>query len=222
MAVEYCLIHTTPIRHVNPNVASLIARARDRAFDLWHGIDSAGDIPVDGFTPVGSHARDATYYSAGDPVVLRRALSSLYLDFPRYTFIDLGSGKGRIVLVASRLPFRRVIGVEFVKEFHEIALANFHRWPASKMICEKITLKCEDAATFDFPSDPLVVYMFNPFGRSTMAQVMSNLAASIRERPRDVVILYVNPKQEKVVLETPGIHLLERGNYHSAYRLAAV
>jgi SAM-dependent methyltransferase len=204
------------------NVASLISRARDCAFDLWHGIDSAGDIPLGAFTPVGSHAADATYYGAGDPVVLLRALASLNLDFPRYTFIDLGSGKGRIVLVAARFPFRRVFGVEFVKEFHEIALANVRRWPASKILCGKITLKWEDAATYEFPSDPLVVYLFNPFGGRLMAQVLANLAASIREPPRDVVILYVNPKQEKVVLETRGIYLLERGKYHSAYRLAAV
>ncbi len=220
MAVDFRLI--PPIRRMNQNVASLIARARDRAFDLWRGIDSAGDISLNGFTPIGWHAVDATYYSAGDPVVLRRALSSLQLDFPRYTFIDLGSGKGRIVLVAACLPFRRVIGVEFVKEFHEIALANLRRWPASKILCGKITLKCEDATAFDFPPDPLVVYLFNPFGGRLMAQVMSNLAVSVRERPRDVVILYVNPKQEKVVLETPGIHLLARDKYHSAYRLAAV
>jgi SAM-dependent methyltransferase len=207
---------------MNISVASLIARARDRAFDLWYGIDSAGDASLDGLTPVGAHAADATYYGAGDPVVLRRALSSLHLDFPRYTFIDLGSGKGRIVLIAAGLPFRRVVGVEFVKEFHEIALANFRRWPASKVKCGKVTLKCEDAATFDFPPDPVVVYLFNPFGGRLMTQVMANLAASRRERPRDIVLLYVNPKQEWVVLETPGIHLLERGKYHSAYRLAAV
>jgi len=205
---------------MNPNVASLIARARDHAFDLWYGIDSAGDIPLDGFTPVGSHVADATYYSAGDPVVLRRALSSLQLDFSRYTFIDLGSGKGRIVLIAALLPFRRVVGVEFVKEFHEIALANLRRWRASQLLWGKVTLRCEDAATFEFPPDSLVVYLFNPFDGRLVAKVMGNLAASIRERPRDVVILYVNPKQEKVVLETRGIHLLEKGKYHSAYRLA--
>jgi hypothetical protein len=202
------------------NVASLIARGRDRAFDLWHGIDTAGDTSLDGLTPVGAHAAEATYYSAGDAVVLRRALFSLHLDFSRYTFIDLGSGKGRIVLVAACWPFGRVVGVEFVKEFHEIALANLCRWPASQILCGKIALRCEDAATFAFPLDPLVVY--NPFGGRLMAQVMANLAASIRERPRDVVILYVNPKEEKALLETRGIHLLERGKYHSVYRLALV
>jgi SAM-dependent methyltransferase len=207
---------------VNRRVASLIARARDRAFDFWHGIDSAGDISLNGMTPVGSHRVDATYYGAGDPIVLRRALSSLQLEFPRYTFVDLGSGKGRMVLLAACLPFRQVVGVEFIKEFHEIALVNLRRWRASKILCAKISLKCEDAATFEFPPDPLVVYLFNPFGERLMVQVMANLAASLRERTRDVVILYVNPKQEKVVLETRGIHLLERGKYHSAYRLAGV
>jgi hypothetical protein len=222
VAVEFRLVHTTPIRRMNISVASLIARARDRAFDLWYGIDSAGDASLDGLTPVGAHAADATYYGAGDPVVLRRALFSLHLDIPRYTFIDLGSGKGRIVLVAACLPFRRVVGVEFIKEFHEMALANLRRWPAPQILCGKITLMCEDAATFEFPPDPLVVYLFNPFGERPLAQVMANLTASMCERPREIVILYVNPKQEKVVLETRGIHLLERGRYHSAYRFAVV
>ena len=37
-------------------------------------------------------------------------------------FIDLGSGIGRAVLeVAAIYPFRRVIGVELVKDLHKIA-----------------------------------------------------------------------------------------------------
>jgi hypothetical protein len=124
-------------------------------------------------------------------------LSSLQLDFPRYTFIDLGSGNGRIVLVAACLPFRRVVGVEFIKEFHEMALANLRRWPAPQILCGKITLMCEDAATFEFPPDPLVVYLFNPFGERSLAQVMTNLTASMRERPRDTADPLVNPKQKR-------------------------
>jgi SAM-dependent methyltransferase len=205
---------------MDAKVAKLIMRGRERVFDLWHGIDSAGDISLKGFTPVGPNAAEATYYSPGDPVVLRRALALLRLDFPRYAFIDLGSGKGRSVLVAARWPFRRVIGVEFVRQFHEIAVENLRRWPASKISCEQITLWCEDAATFEFPPDPLVVYMFNPFNEKFVSRVMGNLEASVRLQPRDAVIIYVNPKYESAVLAAPGIHLLGKTRYFSLYRLA--
>ncbi len=41
-----------------------------------------------------------------------------------FTFIDLGSGKGRVLLMASEYPFQKIIGVEFMPELHRAAQKN--------------------------------------------------------------------------------------------------
>src|SRR3981081_102097 len=45
-------------------------------------------------------------------------------DFSQYTFIDVGSGKGRVLFVAAGDPFRKGIGVEVSNALHDDALAN--------------------------------------------------------------------------------------------------
>ena len=57
-------------------------------------------------------------------------------------FIDLGSGKGRMVLAAAaRYPFKRVIGVELAEQLHEVARANVAEWsPAVALVRTRATL----------------------------------------------------------------------------------
>jgi hypothetical protein len=45
-----------------------------------------------------------------------------------FTFIDLGSGKGRALLMASAYPFKRIIGVEFMPELHRVAQENIRKY----------------------------------------------------------------------------------------------
>src|SRR5580704_15196620 len=53
--------------------------------------------------------------------VFRESFSRLALRYETFTFMDAGSGKGRVLLLASSLPFRRILGVEIVPELHEVA-----------------------------------------------------------------------------------------------------
>jgi 16S rRNA G966 N2-methylase RsmD len=201
------------------SLSALIGRMRYRAFDIWNGVDTAGDASLDRFTISGVHKSEATFYAPVDSKVLHRALSSAAIDYSQYVFIDLGSGKGKCLLEAAAWPFRRVIGVEFAQELHLVALRNLQRWPRSKVKCRGISLELGDAAEFQFPNVPLAVCLFNPFTGTVMKRVLYNLIRSVKTQPRDVVILYLNPKQESIVLGTPGIEVIEKAKYYSLYRL---
>ena len=63
-------------------------------------------------------------YEAITPEAFHGLLASIDLGDHDLTFIDLGSGKGRAVLLASLYPFRRLIGVEFSPELTEVARLN--------------------------------------------------------------------------------------------------
>lgn len=57
------------------------------------------------------------------------------LDFAEFTFVDLGSGKGRALLMASDYPFRRIVGVELLPALHQIAELNLAQYRSDSQKC---------------------------------------------------------------------------------------
>jgi SAM-dependent methyltransferase len=118
-----------------------------------------------------------------------------------FTFIDLGSGKGRVLLMASEYPFRKIIGVEFMPELHRAGQKNVSGFASDRRQCRQIESICMDARDFQFPAEPLVVYLFNPFSESTFTRVLENLRQSIEQAPRPVYLAYRFTEHEKVLAE---------------------
>lgn len=125
-------------------------------------------------------------YQTVSPELFRQAASLV----PRHTFIDLGCGKGRILILANQLGFPRVIGVERSSSLAKIALGNVSRLHIPAEIIK------HDASSYQFPNKPIVVYMYNPFGRRTMEKVVANL----HQHQFSVHVIYVQPEQEDVFL----------------------
>jgi hypothetical protein len=107
----------------------------------------------------------------------------------KWTFLDLGSGKGRQVLEAALLGIRRSVGVEFSEELHRMACRNLEMFRRHDGTGE-ITFHCGDAADYQLPDGPLVLYMYNPFGPPVMRRVAANVAA----RGGDVWVWYHSPQ----------------------------
>lgn len=118
-----------------------------------------------------------------------------------FTFIDLGSGKGRVVLMASDYPFRKIVGVEFMPQLHRAAQRNISGYSSDRQQCQKIETLCMDARDFEFPDGPLVVYLFNPFSEATFALIVENLRRSVEESPRPIYVAYRFTEHEKVLAE---------------------
>jgi len=49
-------------------------------------------------------------YQPTEPLLFHEMMGALRIDFNEFTFIDLGSGKGRVLLMAADYPFRRIAG----------------------------------------------------------------------------------------------------------------
>jgi SAM-dependent methyltransferase len=122
--------------------------------------------------------------------LLREHLHSSLHDF---TFIDLGSGKGRTLLMAADYPFRRIIGVELLPTLNEIAQENIARHKAETQRCFAMQSICGDATEFEFPAEPTVLYLFNPFPEAGLRRLISNLERSSWNDPRPFYVLYHNP-----------------------------
>jgi SAM-dependent methyltransferase len=140
-------------------------------------------------------------YQPSDPLTFHQVMSRLPIDFRRFTFVDLGSGKGRALLMASDYPFRRIIGVELLPELHAIAQDNVRHYSSDRQQCHHFELHCADARRFQLPPEPLVIFLFNPFPDDILGEVMTGIERSIREAPRPILVAYQNPVSEKVVAE---------------------
>jgi hypothetical protein len=139
------------------------------------------------------------------------------LNFRDFAFIDLGSGKGRTLLMASDYPFRRIIGVELLPSLHQIAQENLRQYKSESQRCFALESICGDATDFPLPGEPLVVFLFNPFGESGMRRVVMNLEESVRTRPRVVYVLYHNPLLEHVLSENTGLRKIAGTQQYSLY-----
>jgi predicted RNA methylase len=117
-------------------------------------------------------------------------------------FLDLGSGKGRIVLqAAARYPFRRVVGVELSEDLQGIAAANLAA-RAETLRCHDVELLVADAAEFAIPDDVTVIYLYNPFRGPIFASALDRIIESLERAPRALRIIYRTPIEEDLLLQT--------------------
>jgi SAM-dependent methyltransferase len=134
-----------------------------------------------------------TVYGGSQPSLVRAALSQVP-GLDRCSFVDLGCGKGRPLLVASEYPFRDIVGVELSADLAQIARRNAEvvaeRYPART----PIRVEEGDATEFRLPDGDLVVFLYNPFGAPLVAKVVQRVEEALARDPqrRLFVVLY-NP-----------------------------
>ena len=198
--------------------AGALVDTADREFDEFFGTDTSDIHEVGSLDVPSSNVRHAVRYQPTDTGLFRRIMQGLDIEFNGYEFIDFGSGKGRVLLLASDYPFRRITGVEFSPELQRIAQRNIaiYRNPARN--CQDVTSVCCDATEFCIPVKPLVCFFYNPFGADVMRKVVSNIEDSLRTESRDAYVVYVDPVH-KDVFESSGLwHVLRADNQHILYR----
>jgi SAM-dependent methyltransferase len=165
----------------------------DAAFDAFHGTDTGGVDELHKFKVVGANAKYGHSHIATDPKHFAEMMDGLAIDFAPFTFIDLGSGKGRALILAAAYPFRRIIGVEFAAELHRAAEANVAAFSRNRSPGSPILLVHADVATYEFPNEPLIIFLFNPFSPVIIRRVADRAIASWRVSPRPMIVLYMFP-----------------------------
>jgi len=140
------------------------------------------------------------------------------INFKDFTFIDLGSGKGRTLLMASDYPFRRILGVELLPSLNEIAQQNLAQYKSVAQKCFTLESIRKDAAQFNFPAGPLLIYLFNPFPESVLRRVLANLRRALDENPRTAYIIYYNPQHADILAEAGYLQKIAGTHQYSIFR----
>lgn len=171
-------------------------------FDRKHGIETTFTVSRDGLVGMPADVRAfAGDYVPTNLSLFRRVVRKSGVDPSGFTFVDLGSGKGRIVLAATHYPFTAVLGVEADANLHRIALNNLERWRGAED-CRRVTLVNADARTAELPKGDLFIFMYSPFRGSIFEQVAERLAALAGERQRAVVIAYSADWEADILVST--------------------
>lgn len=185
---------------------------REYALDRRYGLETRGRRKIAAETLNRGHHRDGVDFESTPPPSWRKVLRALPLDDPgRFTFVDLGCGRGFVLALAALHGFGRVVGVELDPELARQARTN------AQVLSERTSRAVEvvegDATEFALPVEPSVIYLYNPFGPETMRDVVREVDRSLAERPRPLFVAYVNPLHRHVWDESDSLRRLA-GNRH--------
>ena len=160
-----------------------------------------GDLLDTGIEPeeLGDDAPEAHRLEPSHWGFLRRALRRCEVR-PTDVFLDLGSGKGRVVWQAAHHPFSRVIGVEIAPERNAVARRNVER-NRGRLACGEIELVTGDAGSYTVPDDVTFIYLYSPFQGQLFRRVISNITESLDRNPREVTLIYANPEMAELIEE---------------------
>lgn len=166
-----------------------INSVRCRIWDELHGVDTCGEIALTSLDFQSLNKTQGLLYESHHPRVTRIALMALDIEHENYTFIDFGCGKGRVLLLASEFPFRRVLGLEFAPPLAETAEQNLRSYRSKTQRCHNISVRCMDVTDFQLPPEPEVLYFYNPFKDPVMQRVAQEIEWSMQRSPRDLLVL---------------------------------
>lgn len=167
-----------------------------------YGLDTTGINDLATLAIKGKYRNQAEVYQGASYKVTEELFSWLRGQAVAGPFIDLGSGKGRVMVVAAHFGFRKITGVEFARELVDLARHNI-RNTQQKFPETGFLLLHENAFNHEIENDLAVFFFFNPFKEQVMRKVIGNILLSVKKSPRPVYVVYVNP-QLRELFEAEG------------------
>lgn len=166
------------------------------------GINTHSIVNLDKLTLAGEDSDQNHHYQGASYYILFSIFEKLPKETKSFPLIDYGCGKGRALFVAEQCGFTNLIGVDIAKELIDDANSNKAVY-IRKNNKSNIDFLFEDATKYLIPDNAQVFYFFNPFGEDILQKVIDNVKESVKQHPRQVYCIYLNPKY-KAVFEENG------------------
>jgi len=174
--------------------------------DVVLGVDTGGFVEA---RELGLSTPDAHGFAPSSWFTLRRILAPDEVT-PDDVFLDVGAGKGRIVLSAALgYRFHRVAGIELSPELAEVARRNLDRI-RSPLRAVQVSIVQGDATVIPLADDVTVIYAYDPFEGELFAELLTHIFASLERRPRRLRLIYRRPLLEADLLRTGRVRLVRR------------
>jgi len=172
---------------------------RNLVFDREYNVETAAEIQL-GLAGVAAEdvARGNGVYRPLTEQLFHAAMKRVRLQAASFTFVDIGSGKGKVLFMASDYPFRRIVGIEYAEKLHEVAVRNVSSYRSSRQSCSEIVPIHADALTYPLPDGPLVLFVFNALAPDFMRALMLRLDQVATQDPsRPLIVIYANFRSVK-------------------------
>jgi len=161
-----------------------------KEFDRKFGLSTAGEIHLPCV-----HDGEALWYQATAPDIFSAMISSLPREaIAHYSFVDIGCGKGRVLILAAEHGFQEIVGLEVSRELYLDARKNLELFQSSRRKGCAIRIDNVDACDYRIPASPCVLFLYNTLGPRAMRRFVAMVEESLAENPRDLFILYYNPE----------------------------
>ncbi len=201
---------------VGGSVLKVLGMGAERWFDMRYGTDTCARSQLDELTIDSANKEKGRPYEPTRVMPLRRLGPELRKIMPADSvLVDLGCGKGRVLLLASRWGFREVRGIEFARELCEIAEKNIAIYRAKTGVQTRFEVIHADVTLYPIKDDENIFFAFNPFDETLFKQVIDNIDASVRKRPRKTLVVVAWPigKYTELLERHEGFSLLSRLRY---------
>ena len=197
---KYGLCRT--VRHVRSILLSrLHIKLRDRRQDGFEAIPTGPGRAPNLDPVIGPNGALSTGYAATPRAVIHWILDGLVVAHRELNFIDIGSGRGRVVLSAAQYPFKAVWGIEFVPALSAEAEKNLKIMPKSRIVAKTVQLINDDALAVDLPDGESIYYMFNPCSNELMTRIVDRIKSHLGKMRSVGIFVFVN--FSKYELEMP-------------------
>ena len=147
---------------------------------------------------------------------LKDIFSRLSID-SQSSFLDVGCGKGFVLVCAAKMPFGKIEGIDIVSEFVEVAQKNL----SILHLDDRIRVTVGDATLFDRYGEFDHIFLYNPFPAEIMSGFIHRLLESLDKSPRGLTVIYANPVCHSLFMEVGRFEIIhEVPNFltqHKAY-----
>ncbi|MBC8003672.1 MAG: class I SAM-dependent methyltransferase [Opitutaceae bacterium] len=173
----------------------------DALWDFRHGTDTLKRIAPGELETDSTNKKSATYYGATRARPLIQLLDRLGLP-DASVFVDLGSGKGRVLLIAAQYGFRRVVGVDFSEPLCRVARKNLEAFRRSRSITSDVQVVHADVVQYSIQPDETVFFLYDPFSTEVLDKVIGNIRQSLSIHPRKIWVIYNAPRHHDVIVQS--------------------
>jgi SAM-dependent methyltransferase len=168
------------------------AAAAERRRDRRQGIDTAGILAKGELDPIGEAGALGLDYVPTPNLIAEHLIRRVAPRARKFTFIDVGAGKGRVALLAARFDFARVIGVEHSPRLAAIARQNAVNFVQHNKKAAPIEIVIADATAWHLPAEPSVLFFYYPFELPIMEKVAAHIVLSQQRAPRKLFLVFYN------------------------------
>lgn len=181
-----------------------------KIFDARHGVDTESKIALPDLDLPCTARPEAVGYQPTKIAVFLATINKLPAgDLEKFAFVDFGCGKGRCLLLATRFPFERIVGVDLSARLCDIAASNAAAYKSGRFL-SRISLQTCHAQNAELPRRPTVYFFYNPFGFGTMSDVLNRIAESLNAAGAAAYAIYVNPLHERLFADA-GFTAIAKG-----------